>query len=244
MRLGLLDRPVDVEDILQGRSMARTRRAALTAKISHARRQAFLNGPEPQTRGVHPRVVHPMRVPARPEPRFVYLDTETTGTSYRSRIVEIAIVDDQGNALLNTLVDPEVAIPAKATALHGITDQMVSGYPTIDILEPLIEQAVQGCYVVIFNARFDMMFLSERIKRAMEAAVCCKEKCDAYNAEVDWYGKLVGSNLIRAAAAVGFTWPNPPHRALPDALAARAVWRFLMKHHRRGRRIPVAFSGP
>lgn len=43
----------------------------------------------------------------------VYLDTETTGLSANAgaRIVEVAIVDQSGRALLNTLVDPRVAIP-------------------------------------------------------------------------------------------------------------------------------------
>lgn len=37
----------------------------------------------------------------------VYIDTETTGLdSYRDEILEIAIVDDNGKSLVNSLVKP------------------------------------------------------------------------------------------------------------------------------------------
>ena len=40
---------------------------------------------------------------------FVYLDTETTGLSASrgDKIVEISIIDDKGNVLIDTLVNPE-----------------------------------------------------------------------------------------------------------------------------------------
>ena len=42
------------------------------------------------------------------EREFVYLDTETTGVpAWENKIVEISIIDDEGNVLLDTLVNPE-----------------------------------------------------------------------------------------------------------------------------------------
>jgi len=52
----------------------------------------------------------------------VYLDTETTGLSpgNGARIVEIAILDDDGRPLLDTLVNPDCEIPDEASSIHGI----------------------------------------------------------------------------------------------------------------------------
>ncbi|PQQ37227.1 hypothetical protein C6H68_14210 [Photorhabdus luminescens] len=59
---------------------------------------------------------------------MVYLDTETTGfePSY-DELLEIAIVDDQGVTLLNTLLKPLVLTEwQEAQYIHGITPTMVA----------------------------------------------------------------------------------------------------------------------
>jgi hypothetical protein len=51
--------------------------------------------------------------------RTLFLDTETTGLSgERDRIVEIAIIGDDGSVLVDTLVNPRVPIPPEATAIR------------------------------------------------------------------------------------------------------------------------------
>jgi DNA polymerase III epsilon subunit-like protein len=71
----------------------------------------------------------------------IYLDTETTGLSPRqgATIVELAIVDDRGKTLIDTLVNPRVDIPWQATKVHGITNEMVRRRPTLRELMPLYD---------------------------------------------------------------------------------------------------------
>ena len=66
----------------------------------------------------------------------LYLDTETTGLSPSrgDRIVELAVVDDAGCPVINTLVNPERDIPWDAVRIHGITDEMVAQAPTMEEL--------------------------------------------------------------------------------------------------------------
>jgi DNA polymerase III epsilon subunit-like protein len=244
MQLGLIDYAVEVDEILSGKAMSPRIRQNLAKKITRARQIDFLNGPEPADRGDAPYHFHPLRQPAKQSPHFVYLDTETTGTNYRDKIVEIAIVDDKGNALINTLINPVIPIPRHATRLHGITNAMIQNMPEICDIEDQIADAVRGSYVIIYNARFDMMFLSDRIRDAMKGAVCCKERLDKFNAEVNYFGGISGASLIRAAAAINYTWQGNPHRALSDALATRAVWQYLMRRPKRNRRVQPAFTGP
>lgn len=86
---------------------------------------------------------------------FVILDTETTGLSADSRIVEISIIDGMGNVLLNTLVNPEMEIPKEASAIHGITDEMVKDQPVFDQIKAQVLDLIGDKMVVIFNADYD-----------------------------------------------------------------------------------------
>lgn len=61
--------------------------------------------------------------------RLVIPDTETTGTDRSARIVEIGmiVIEPSGESReWRSLVDPELAIPPGASAVHKITDAMVT----------------------------------------------------------------------------------------------------------------------
>ena len=54
-----------------------------------------------------------------------FLDTETTGLHPpHDKLVEVAIIDEAGDVVLDTLVNPERPI-GFATQIHGISDAMV-----------------------------------------------------------------------------------------------------------------------
>jgi DNA polymerase-3 subunit epsilon len=74
---------------------------------------------------------------------WAILDTETTGL-YNAEIVEIAIISNRGEPLLNTLVKPTLTIPAKATSIHGINDDMVATAQTFPEIYP---QIVEICKI-------------------------------------------------------------------------------------------------
>ena len=86
---------------------------------------------------------------------IVFLDTETTGLyPPRDKIVEIAIVDGNGEVLLNTLVDPKREIPNEVIRIHGIDNEMVKGSPTIEDLEPQLIEIVRGKKLIVYNLNF------------------------------------------------------------------------------------------
>lgn len=101
--------------------------------------------------------------------RFIAFDLETTGTLPGvDRIVEIGAVrfiNGEVEAVFSTLVDPRIPIPPDASRVNKITDQMVSGKPTIDkLLEPFAEFCGQDI-LVAHNAIFDAQFLTSDVRK-------------------------------------------------------------------------------
>jgi DNA polymerase III epsilon subunit-like protein len=72
---------------------------------------------------------------------FNSLDTETTGQFPTTRrLVKVGVVrfrlDGQELATFHTLIDPEMPFPKDVQQMHGITDTMVRGKPTIEQVLP------------------------------------------------------------------------------------------------------------
>ena len=102
---------------------------------------------------------------------IVFFDLETTGISIATdRIVEISIlkVFPNGNKESKTwLVNPEIEIPAEATAVHGITNEKVVTEPTFKELASKVNEMIQDCDLAGFNSnRFDIPLLAEELLRA------------------------------------------------------------------------------
>ena len=95
--------------------------------------------------------------------RYAVIDIETTGFSpVNDGVVEVACVivqDGQVKLRWSTLVNPERFIPARATDVHGITDDDVACAPTIEAIGPWLSALCAGATVVAHNAQFDLSFL-------------------------------------------------------------------------------------
>lgn len=101
--------------------------------------------------------------------RFIAFDLETTGTVPGvDQIVEIGAVrfiDGQPEAIFATLIDPLRPIPPGASAVNGISDDMVKGKPLIDSILPAFAEFCGDDVLVAHNAPFDSQFLIADIKK-------------------------------------------------------------------------------
>lgn len=102
----------------------------------------------------------------------VAFDTETTGLDPAAgdEIVQIGAVRIVNGKLIreemiDQLIDPRRPIPVASAAIHGITEQMVAGQPTIDQVLPHFRHFVEGAVLVAHNAAFDMRCLQQKEPR-------------------------------------------------------------------------------
>ncbi len=100
-----------------------------------------------------------------------FFDLETTGINITSdRIVEISIlkVFPNGKEENKTWrVNPEMPIPAQATAVHGITNENVANAPTFKTLAKEVYTWIKDADLGGFNSnRFDIPLLAEELLRA------------------------------------------------------------------------------
>ncbi len=107
--------------------------------------------------------------------RLAAFDIETTGTDTENdRIVTAAVSlvgGGEESVSKSWLVDPGIPIPAEATAVHKITDEMArrNGVPAAEAVEEitaiLTEALAEGTPVVAFNGRFDLTILDREARR-------------------------------------------------------------------------------
>jgi len=152
----------------------------------------------------------------------VILDTETTGLTSTAEIVEISIINMQGDPLLDTLVKPKGKIPIDAYEIHGIgsvTVKYASIWPDLDgRVSDIIQQASR---VVIYNAGYDtrLMRQTRKLYDLPPLDVPPQHFQCAMKRYAEFYGDWRGSQR-------GFRWQplqGGNHRALGDCLATLNV---------------------
>ncbi|WP_062270751.1 3'-5' exonuclease [Endozoicomonas arenosclerae] len=160
----------------------------------------------------------------------LYVDTETTGLSANDEIIEIAIINDDGETLLNTLVKPtRHDYWPEAQAIHRISPKDVACAPTHDELRPTIRALLQDQEVVIYNKAYDSQYLGTELGAAKNVQCCMLLFAEHYGEWNCRYGNYQWQNLKKASQYVLHKWEGEAHRALSDTLATRAVWHYLTR---------------
>lgn len=165
------------------------------------------------------------------------MDTETTGLDYDSEIVDIAVIDLDGNILFESLVKPVNPIPEEATAIHGITNKMVENAPSWPKVWPLAQRTLSGKTILIYNADFDSRMTLSNCERHNMSYTSFESFC-----VMQTYAESVGSY---SRYHRDFTWISlvdavydqdvrmngiGSHRAKADCIAyARLIHRIVAK---------------
>lgn len=149
---------------------------------------------------------------------LVFFDLETTGVDpYNDRIVQLAAIkytSDGRKTNHEWIINPGVPIPKAASDVHGITDEMVNGKPSLGDIAKELAELFDGADLGGYNVKnFDIPLLAVEFERiglvldvesihvvdamrifqmkeprtlaAAYAKYCNKELVDAHNAIAD-----------------------------------------------------------
>tara|TARA_Y100001958_G_C21241757_1_gene569728 strand:+ start:2771 stop:3430 length:660 start_codon:yes stop_codon:yes gene_type:complete len=95
----------------------------------------------------------------------VFLDTETTGLSFKDghKIVEIACIETRdliptGN-VFHKLINPKRSMPNEAFKVHGFSEEFLKDKETFDMIADEFLDFIKDKKIIIHNAPFDLSFL-------------------------------------------------------------------------------------
>ncbi len=108
----------------------------------------------------------------------VFLDTETTGLSFKDghKVVEIACIETKDliptGKVFHKLINPKRSMPNEAFKVHGFSEEFLKDKDTFDIIADEFLDFVKDKKIIIHNAPFDLGFLDG------ELGLLKKEKMD------------------------------------------------------------------
>ena len=96
----------------------------------------------------------------------VFLDTETTGLSFREghNIVEIACIETKDlistGKVFHKLINPKRNMPTEAFKVHGFSHEFLSDKETFEQIADEFLNFIKDKKIIIHNASFDLDFLN------------------------------------------------------------------------------------
>lgn len=167
----------------------------------------------------------------------ICFDTETTGTNpQRNGIVDLGIVDGDGQKLFRALINPgDVEWSDGASRVNGIYKKDVAEALSMDDYRLALQKIFSAAdRVVGYNVSFDIKFIE---------AAGLKLKPDVEIVDImPFYSYVVGEwnphfhdykyqKLTKCAEAYHYQWVGKAHGALADALATLYWWPRVMKDY-------------
>ncbi len=99
---------------------------------------------------------------------FVVLDTETSGFRSTDEILQIGIVNQDGEALVDSYVCPfnDIDEDGEVFGVHGISKALVSDAPDWSVIWPTVKPVLTRAPVIVaYNAEFDSRMIRQDCDR-------------------------------------------------------------------------------
>ena len=100
----------------------------------------------------------------------VFLDTETTGLSFKDghRVVEIACIETKDliptGKVFHKLINPNRSMPEEAFKVHGFSQEFLSDKETFEQIVDDFLNFIKEKKIIIHNASFDLSFLNGELR--------------------------------------------------------------------------------
>lgn len=161
--------------------------------------------------------------------RAIFYDTETTGIrSDKDRIIELAAFDPLNDRSFEKLINPGCLIPADATAIHKITNEMVAQAPPfVEVIEDFIDFCSGDVILIAHNNdSFDYHFLKNEFERNQLPMPNWK-----FLDSLKWarrYRPDLPRHTLQFLREMYQIPPNNAHRALDDVIVLHQVFKFMI----------------
>tara|TARA_B100000963_G_scaffold357793_1_gene380832 strand:- start:620 stop:1279 length:660 start_codon:yes stop_codon:yes gene_type:complete len=115
----------------------------------------------------------------------VFLDTETTGLSFRDghKVVEIACIETKDliatGKVFHKLINPKRDVPEEAFKIHGFSEKFLKDKDTFDQVADELLNFVKDKKIIIHNAPFDLGFLNGELNSIKKKLIDSKLVIDS-----------------------------------------------------------------
>lgn len=163
------------------------------------------------------------------------VDIETTGASvdYGDRITELGVLRVRGGeveATYEQLLFPQRRISGGASAITGITDEMLENQPIFEHVADTLTSVLKDAVIIGHNVAFDLSFINyefRRAKRDMQAILGDLPVLDTVRIARKRLGRG-GNGLQVLSRRLGIT-PTGAHRAMVDCETTLQVLACLLE---------------
>ena len=160
----------------------------------------------------------------------IFLDTETTGLSYRDghKIVEIACIETKDliptSKVFHKFINPERDMPEEAFKIHGFSKAFLKDKETFNDIVDEFLNFIKGKKIIIHNAPFDLGFLNGELSSIKKESI---NKTDVIDSLQVARSKFPGSSNSLDALCKRFNVDlsrRTKHNALLDCELLREVY--------------------
>lgn len=165
--------------------------------------------------------------------RAIVIDTETTGIKFWDDILQVSIIDFEGNVLFNRYMKPvKVTEWPQAEAIHGISPEMVKDCENILYYKEEIQSIIDAADLIIgYNLPFDLNILEDKgiISRDKEFYDVMQYFAEIYGEWNEYHQNYRWQKLTKCADYYGYEWEEDAHNALGDVKATLYCYKKILE---------------
>lgn len=181
---------------------------------------------------------------------LIFLDLETTGLEVADKICSIALISEE--TYMYELVNEGKKIPAQASSVHHITNEMIQGKAKLEetsLLKYLQEHNSEENTLVGHNISFDIRSLASHgfvwkgeVIDTLRVTKHLIPECELFSLQVLRYELKLYRDENKVAQECGIKDAIQAHNALGDALVVKLLYEYLSEMANQEQMLELSFK--